>query len=64
MDFHYRVKLLGYTTDQLLNMGFGVNTYDCEPGELWAIACSGSHMDRLIRRHKLSIIGKPEAIRG
>jgi hypothetical protein len=64
MDFNYRVKAIGYTTDQLLAMGFGVNTYECQPGEHWAIACSGSAMDRLIKRHKLNIVGQPEAIRG
>lgn len=63
MDFNYRVKVLGYTTDQLLAMGFGVNTYECKPGELWAIACSGSAMDQKIKRHKLTTIGQPEVIR-
>lgn len=64
MDFNYRVKVLGYTADQLLAMGFGVNTYECKVGEHWAIACSGSHMDRLIKRHQLNTISQPEAIRG
>lgn len=63
MDFNYRVKTLGYTADQLLAMGFGVNTYECKPGELWAVACSGSSMRDLIKRKNLNIIGQPEAIR-
>lgn len=63
MDFNYRVKTLGYTTDQLLAMGFGVNTYECKPGEHWAVACSGSSMRDLVKRNNLTIISEPEAIR-
>lgn len=62
MDFKYRVKTLGYTVDQLTAMGFGVNMYDCQPGEHWAIASSGSAMRRLIKRHDLKTITQPEAI--
>lgn len=64
MDFHYRVKAIGYTADQLLAMGFGVNTYECKPGEHWAVTCSGSSMRNMIKRHNLNIVGQPEAIRG
>lgn len=63
MDFHYRVKTLGYTTNQLLAMGFAVNITDCKPGENWAIASSGTAMQRMIKRHNLKTITQPEAIR-
>lgn len=64
MDFKYRVKTLGYTIDQLLSMGFSVNVADCKSGEHWAVACSGSAMRRMIKRHNLTTITQPEAIRG
>lgn len=65
MNFKYRVKVLGYTVDQLLTMGFSVNTHDCKTGELWAIACSGSDMQHLIKKNalELKLITSPEAIR-
>lgn len=64
MDFKYKVKTLGYTTDQLLAMGFAVNVHECKPGEHWAIASSGSRMRELIKKNLLNTITQPEAIRG
>lgn len=63
MDFKYKVKTLGYTVDQLLAMGFSVNTHGCKAGEHWAIASSGSAMKSLIAHNHLNTITEPEAIR-
>lgn len=63
MDFNYRVKVMGYTAEQLLAMGHAINTYECAAGEHWVIGPSRSWIDEKIKSQKLTIIGQPEAIR-
>lgn len=63
MNFSYRVKVLGYTMDQLLAMGLAVNGHECAPGEYWIIAVGSSQLEHLIKCHSLSVISDIECIR-
>lgn len=63
MNFNYRVKVLGKSVDQLLALGFSVNTHGCAEGELWAISTSSSKVTSMVERHRLTAISAVEAIR-
>jgi hypothetical protein len=64
MNFNWRVKVLGNTSDALLAMGFAVNTYECASGEHWVIGCSHSQLEADVKRNGLTAITQYEAIRG
>lgn len=64
MNFDYRVKVLGYTADELIHMGFSVNTNGCAAGELWVVGCGRTQLARDVHRHGLKTINQIEVIRG
>jgi len=63
MDFNYRVKVLGTSLQQLLDMGFAVNAHDCQPGEYWVIGCGRTSLENQVIHHSLTTITPYEAIR-
>lgn len=63
MNFNYRVKVLGFTVEQLLAMGHAVNSYECNAGEHWIIGCSRSQLENAVKHDKLTIVSDYEAIR-
>lgn len=62
MNFSYRVKVLGYTADELARKGFSINTTDCAPGELWIVGTSRSGLDRACKLHDINTITELEVI--
>lgn len=63
MNYSYRVKVLGYTVDELIRKGFAVNTFECAKGELWVTSCSRTQLERDVHRHGLKTISNIEAVR-
>lgn len=64
MNYSYRVKVLGYTADELARKGFSINATDCAPGELWVVGTGRTQLERDVHRHGLKTISQYEALRG
>lgn len=60
MRYNARVKVLGYTVQQLLDLGHAVNTFDCEPGVQWIIGPDSDWLEKAIKRQGIVTIGKIE----
>lgn len=62
MNYSYRVKVLGYTVDELIRKGFSVNGTDCKHGELWLVGTSRIGLERKCKRHGINTISELEVI--
>lgn len=64
MNFNYRVKVMGTSLQDLINMGFAVNAHDCQPGEYWVIGCGQTSLENKVGQHSLVTVSQYECLRG
>lgn len=64
MNFNYRVKVLGTSLQDLLDLGFAVNAADCQSGEYWLIGCGRTSLETKVTQSQLVTISDYECLRG